>query len=153
MVSLIVTVVQTISTAKFRVHYVSTDASCTKDVSFLLDSGAGSSIMCVEGFMPGQKEFVSRVYGIGGSKGSAAPIMAQCTLSSKVYDHPLRPVYIEGESALVILGRDFMAKEGGTFFDWANHRIMLGEDWVYYLDSASKDGGDFKPLVNNNNCN
>ena len=121
----------------------------TKEVDFLLDSGAGSSIMCVEGFMPGQKEFTSKIYGIGGYKGSATPIMAQCKLSSdKEYDHPLRPVWIQGESAFVILGRDFMAKEGGTFFDWANHRIMLGEDWVYYLDSASKEGGDFKPLVN-----
>ena len=118
------------------------------EVSFLMDSGAGSSIMSVGCFMPSEKEFTSKIFGIGGYKGSAAPVMSTLFISSKTYVHPLKPVFIEGENSLVILGRDFMSRFGETHFDWDNQRIKLGDDWVYYLDQASEDSDKFKPLVN-----
>ena len=51
------------------------------------------------------------------------------------YQHMIKPTSIVGENSLLILGLDFMSKFGYTVFDWQNHCISLGENWVYYVSS------------------
>ena len=45
----------------------------------------------------------------------------------------IKPTSIADENSLVILGLDFMSKFGYTIFDWQNHCISLGGNWVYYV--------------------
>ena len=115
------------------------------EVNILLDSGASTSVMSVAGINAKESlsgKTTSVVKGIGGSSRTGSAMNCIITFNvipDKVFNCLLKPMAIEGESNLVILGRDFMSQLGVTQFDWINNSIMLGLDWVYTLSEETSD--------------
>ena len=102
-------------------------------MKFLIDSGASTSLFCVngdEGQIIGHSAL--KVKGIGGEQEVGSPV--ECDIKfdalTKVFNHTMKPVIIKGESELVILGRDFLTQFGTTNFDWNDDRIQIGQDWI-----------------------
>ena len=73
---------------------------------------------------------------VGGQQQVGKPVKCSFRLDCNdktTYQHMIKPTSIAGENSLVILGLDFMSKFGYTDFDWQNHCINLGGNWVYYV--------------------
>ncbi len=49
----------------------------------------------------------------------------------------MKPSKIPGEPSLVLLGIDFLSQFNLTIFDWENHRLLLGEEWIYLTSSEA----------------
>ena len=98
-------------------------------------------MFCEELFPSASAEKNHKIHGIGGVQFAGEPIECRIVFSSdREVCHKLKPMHIPGKSNLVILGRDFMGKFGSTEFDWHNHRVRIGDEWIFMLsDSVSKD--------------
>ena len=117
----------------------------------MLDSGASTSVMSVGKYLNKQSKSNvggSLLIGIGGNQTSGPPIKCKIKfncIEDVTYEHELKPVVIEGEKRLVILGRDFLSLFEQTDFDWRNCRVRLGNEWVYWVEqkgtSPVKDNG------------
>ena len=114
------------------------------EVSIIFDSGASTSVMSIELFPNHCSATGSVVHGVGGSQKVCEPLECDIAISSTwSATHLLKPMFIPGNSALVILGRDFLAKHGKTEFDWINNRVKIGEDWVFMVsEDHEKDVED-----------
>ena len=104
-------------------------------VTFLFDSGSTPSVMSVKGI--GSKcTHGGIIKGVGGQQQVGKPVKCSFQLNCNdktTYQHMTKPTSIAGENSLVILGLDFISKFGYTVFDWQNHCISLGGNWVYYV--------------------
>ncbi len=90
---------------------------------------------------------VSQLRGIGGTQPVGEDTMCEFTLDclpDRKFTHSFKPILIPGEPSLVLLGRDFLSKFDETLIDWKNHRLYLGDTWVYYLtDSGDHNTASF----------
>ena len=117
-------------------------------VEFLFDSGAKISVMSVsdEDILKYINDGTSHVKGIGGSQAIGRAIPCSFTLDclpQRVFDHAIKPAKIPGEPSLVLLGIDFLSNFNLTLFDWDNNRVLLGDSWVYYVNSNAVPPTEF----------
>ena len=87
-------------------------------MDFLLDSGAKPSLISVTGINPSVDQFI---YGVGGKQAVGERIKCKFSFGcnpSKTFNHSFKRSKIPGESALVLLGLDFLAQFDSTIFDW-----------------------------------
>ena len=90
----------------------------------------------------------SLVHGVGGDQKVGKEMCCEFTLDclpSRRFSHCLKPSAIPGEPALVLLGIDFLSKFDQTLIDWVNHKLLLGDSWVYLTDSSREENYDISP--------
>ena len=90
-------------------------------------SGKGIGAKCAHGGI---------IKSMGGHQQVGKPVNCSFQLDyndKTTYQHMIKPTSMAGENSLVILGLYFMSKFGYTVFDWQNHCISLGGNWVYYV--------------------
>ena len=80
----------------------------------------------------------SHVKGIGGAQAIGQDLPCSFTLGclpERVFKHNIKPASIPGEPSLVLLDIDFLSAFNLTVFDWDNNRVLLGDSWVYYINT------------------
>ena len=99
----------------------------------LLDSGAQPSIVDKGILISMGVEFLSYpgyIHG-GGSTPVATLVRVQLVISIG-QDYSIKHTFlvIDTNDSTIILERDFLSRFDSTEFDWGNHRIRLGKQWL-----------------------
>ena len=108
----------------------------------LLDSGANPSIVDFKSLQKIGREYTkcpSRVYGVGASP---VPTLGRAEITVNIGDgNKVQHAFLvlDSNEPTIILGRDFLKKFNSVEFDWDNHRVRLGDNWIQ--SEASIIGG------------